>query len=354
MQIAMISGVRGQDGSLLSRLLLEQGGWKVVGFARHTQNPDLSNIKDLLNHDDFILEDGDLTDLGSITRLVTKYKPDRFYHLGAASFVHTSWDEPISVFNVNAIGTLNCLEALRHCSPKTKFLFASTSETVGNSPEPIQNEKTPHTPHSPYAVAKAAGEHLCHVYRFSYGMFTCFTRCYNHESRFRGKNFVTRKITDWIGHAWNVVDKNINRLTGNKLGFISTKEAFERALDEGLISPLKLGNLNSARDWVAAEDCVRAMTMVLDQDKPDDFVISSGRMHTIHDLLSVAFKTIGIDDYKPFIGTDPKFCRPDDVITLCGDYSKAEKILGWTPIIAFDDMIATMVKHDIELHKNDF
>ena len=342
MKTAIISGARGQDSAWLSRLLLEKE-YRVVAFERHVQSPDYSNIREIMNHSNYILEKGDVTDAGNISRLVSLFKPDEFYHLAANSFVGCSWSEPSSVLNVNTIGTLNCLESIRLCSPKTKFLFASTSEVVGNSKDKIQNENTIHTPHSPYAISKVAGEHLCHVYQFSHGLFTSFTRCYNHESKFRGKEFVTRKITDWIGRSYNKVY--------NRIHFGTVEQRFLTALNEGVIDQLKLGNINSCRDWLDARDCVRGMYLTLQLDKPDCFVLASGQMHSIRDLLDVAFNYIGIYDWKPFVGQDPKYMRPDDVVTLCGDYSKARNILGWKPEVDFNSMIHEMIQHDIEINK---
>ncbi len=340
---ALVSGLRGQDAAWLARLLLEKN-YKVVGFERHIQAPNYSNVLEIMNHPNYVMEKGDITDAGSISRLVSQYKPDEFYHLAANSFVGCSWNEPSAVITTNTIGTLNCLEAIRLCNPKTKFLFASTSEVVGNSKEVIQNEDTQHSPHSPYAVSKIAGEHLCHVYQFSHNIFASFTRCYNHESIFRGKEFVTRKITSWIGESYNKVYDNV------KYGTV--EERFLFALDKGIISPLKLGNLNSSRDWLDARDCVRGMHLTLQLDKPDNFVLASGKMHSISQFLTYAFNYVGIKNWIPFIGQDPKYMRPDDVVTLCGDYSKAKRILGWEPTVSFEQMIQEMIRHDIEVNRN--
>jgi GDPmannose 4,6-dehydratase len=347
-KIALLSGARGQDAALLSRFLLDED-WKVIAFERHVQSPDYTNIKDILDHPNYVLEKGDVTDAGSVSRLVSLYKPDHFYHLAANSFVGCSWQEPSAVFQTNAIGTLNCLEAVRNHSPNTKILVASTSETVGNSKEVIQNEETKHSPHSPYAVSKTAAEHMCHVWRFSHKIFACYTRCYNHESIYRGREFVTRKASDWIGRSFNTVENKVIDKMPSK-SFISTEQAFRYALDQGYINQLKLGNLNSSRDWLAAEDCVRGMHMVLSLNEPDDFVLASGKMHSIDDFLKIAFNHIGIYDYMPFIGQDPKFMRPDDVVTLCGDYSKAKRILGWEPTISFENLVKTMVTNDIKIN----
>lgn len=342
MKTAIISGARGQDAAWLSRLLLDKD-YKVVAFERHVQSPDYTNISEILNHKNYILEKGDVTDAGNISRLVSQFRPDEFYHLAANSFVGCSWSEPSSVLTVNSLGTLNCLEAIRLCSPRTKFLFASTSEVVGNSKDTIQDESTIHTPHSPYAVSKITGEHLCHVYQFSHKLFTSFTRCYNHESKFRGREFVTRKITSWIGESYHKVYNNINE------GTVETR--FLSALDKGIIQPLKLGNLNSSRDWLDARDCVRGMYLTLQLDEPNNFVLASGKMHSITDLLNVAFEYIGIKNWKPFIGQDPKYMRPDDVVTLCGNYGKAKKILGWEPSITFEEMVKEMICNDIKIGK---
>jgi GDPmannose 4,6-dehydratase len=346
--IALISGARGQDAAELSRVLLNEN-WKVIAFERHTQSPDYENIEEILNHPNFVLEKGDVTDLGSITRLLNQYKPHHFYHLAANSFVGCSWNEAISVFNTNTTGTLNCLEAVRNHSPKTKILVASTSETVGNSKHPIQNEETPHTPRSPYAASKAACEHLVQIYRNSHKMFACFTRCYNHEGIYRGREFITRKVTDWIGKNWNIVDKEIMAKISTNM-CISTNKAFRLALDKGFINKLKMGNRFSSRDWLSATDCVKGMKLVLEENEPDDYVLASGRMHSIDDLLRVAFDAVGIEDYLYFVESDPKFMRPDDVVTLCGDASKAKNKLGWEPTVPFEELITQMVKHDIKIN----
>ncbi len=327
---ALVSGAKGQDAAWISRLLLNKG-WTVVAFERHVQSPDYSNVKEILDHPNYILEKGDVTDLGSISRLMAKYKPDHIYHLAANSFVGCSWQEPTAVLNVNAGGTLNMLEAMRSQCPESKFLLASTSEVVGNSKDFVQNEETIPTPRSPYAVSKSCAENFVKVYRDSYGMFCCFSRCYNHEGTLRGKEFVTRKITDWIGRNHNNLE--IYKGCGEFIG-----------------QPLKLGNLKSSRDWLDARDCVRGMTMILDQEVPDDFVLASGKMRSISEFLDTAFGVIGINDWKPFIGQDERYMRPDDVVTLCGDYSKAEKTLGWKPEIPFEQMVKEMVENDIKLN----
>jgi GDPmannose 4,6-dehydratase len=348
-KVSLISGGRGQDAAWLARLLLKEGQ-KVIAFERHVQSPNYENIQELLSNENYVLEKADVTDFGSVSRLVLNHKPDYFYHLAANSFVGCSWNEPMAVLNTNAGGTLNCLESIRLFSPKTKFLLASTSETVGNSLEHIQDENTPHTPRSPYAASKVFSEHICHIYRDSHKLWSAFTRCYNHESIFRGREFVTRKITDWIGRSFNTVEKNIDYISSGKI--LSVDAGFKAALEKGLISKLPLGNRYSQRDWLSAIDCVRAMKMIMDLDKPDDFVIASGKMHSIDDLLTIAFARIGIVDWEQFVEFSDKNKRPDDVITLCGNASKAKKILGWEPQITFKQMIEEMVEHDIEINRN--
>lgn len=347
---AICGGARGQDAAWISRLLLDQG-WKVYAFERHTQNPNYNNIQDIMNHSNYFLEKADVTDGSSIARLVSLVKPDHFYHLAANSFVGCSWNEPISVLRTNTEGTLNCLEAVRLNSPKTKFLLASTSECVGNSEEEIQNEHTKLSPHSPYAASKAAAEHFVKVYRFSHKMFACYTRCYNHESIFRGKEFVTRKITSWIGENFNKVEQNIEKIIGQNQA-ITVEDAFGICLKEGIINKLVLGNLDSSRDWLDARDCVRGMHMVLNQDKPDDYVLASNTMRSISDFLTEAFGVIGIKQWQHFIGQDPRFLRPSDIVTLRGDYSKAKRELGWEPTISFKTMVSDMIRNDIELNKH--
>jgi len=344
-QTALISGTRGQDGAILARKLLDEG-WVVVGFERHTQTPDYTNIQEILDHPNFILERGDVTDFSSVARLVLKYKPNVFYHLAAISAVWVSWNEPVSVLQTNTIGTLNCLEAIRTYSPETKFLLASTSETVGNSPDQVQNEETSHTPRSPYAASKACAEHLVQIYRESHNLWACFTRCYNHCSIYRGKGFVTRKITDWIGSSFAKVDSIIDS-DFQKNTFVSTEEAFKRALDTGVIQPLALGNLDTCRDWLAAEDCVDAMFLMMSQEKPDDYVVSSGIMRSLREFLTEAFGVIGIENWEQFVVQDARFFRPHDVVTLCGDNSKIKNKLGWEPRLTFNDLVSKMVRHDI-------
>lgn len=350
---ALISGARGQDAAWLSRLLLDKG-WKVYAFERHTQSPDYTNIKGILDHPNYVLEKADITDAGSVSRLVNLIKPDHFYHLAANSFVGCSWQEPMAVLNTNAGGTLNCLEAVRNNSPSTRVLVASTSECVGNSKEAIQDENTPLSPHSPYAAAKAFCEHIVHIYRFSHKLFACYTRCYNHEGIYRGKEFVTRKITDWIGNSYNkskyhsVIGSHYHTSSAQPTDNIET--LFNKALECNAILQLKLGNLNSSRDWLDARDCVRGMHMVLNYDKPDDFVLASGQMRTISEFLDTAFKQVDIKNWKPFIGQDPRFMRPDDVVVLCGNYSKAKRVLGWEPEISFEQMVKDMINNDISLN----
>lgn len=348
MKIAMITGVRGQDGSYLSELLLSKG-YYVIGIDRRISNPDYSNLANVLNHKNFKLENGDITDSASMTSLVHKYCPNEFYNLAAQSFVAASWTQPLETNRVNYDGVGICLEAIKQFAPRCRFYQASTSEVYGDVLSNSQNEKTEARPRSPYAAAKYGAEGQIKVYRDSYDMFACFGRLFNHESPRRGKEFVTRKITDWIGRSWNTVDRNIKEIIGGE-GKIDTQTAFEKAVEKGIISPLELGNLDAQRDWSHAKDMVRGMWLMLQQDEPRDFVLASGATRSIRDFLDDAFAEIGISNWENLVVINPKFFRPAEVRLLCGDYSRAKKALGWEPEISFKELVAEMVNNDIKLN----
>jgi GDPmannose 4,6-dehydratase len=352
MKTAMITGVRGQDGSYLSDLLIEKG-YKVVGVERSCASVDYSNIEHLKRNPDFTLASGDITDSGSISRLVKQYRPDEFYNMAAQSFVASSWNEASSTCNINFIGVCNCLEAIRLFSPETKFLQASTSEIYGEVDTDIQNEKTPGRPLSPYAASKYGAEGLMYVYRKSHGTFACFSRAFNHESPRRGKHFVTRKITNGIAQMMSNVDKTaVDMYFGERKvenSFVSMDTMFNYAIDKGIIQPLKLGNLDACRDWSHAKDIVRGMWMMLQRETPENYVLASGKTRSIRDFLTAAFGAIDIEDWSRFVEVDPAFYRPADVHRLCGDSTKAREELGWVPEYSFEQLVHEMIEKDVAL-----
>jgi GDPmannose 4,6-dehydratase len=312
---ALITGVTGQDGSTLADLLLEKG-YKVVGVARRVSADRSWRIKHLAATPNFILEAGDITDSGSITRLVKKYKPDEFYNLAAQSFVKASWDEPYHTSLVTGLGVLVCLEAIRNESKQTRFYQASSSEMFGRVQETPQTETTRFYPRSPYGCAKVFGFEITRNFRESYGIHASNGILFNHEGPRRGLEFVTRKITDGAARI--------------KLG---------------LADSLALGNLDAKRDWGHAADYMKAAWLMLQQDKPDDYVVATGEAHSIRDLLEVAFSRLGLN-WQDYVTQDPRFMRPAEVDILLGDSSKARMVLGWQPEYSFKDLIEDMVEHD--------
>lgn len=318
MKTAIITGVSGQDGSYLAELLLDKG-YKVIGLVRRSAMEDkkLYNIEHLLNNPNLILENGDLTDSASIWRLVQQYKPDEFYNLAAQSHVGVSFTSPESTFEINATGVLNCLEAIRTCSPKTRFYQASTSEMFGDNVEAPQSETTVLQPVSPYACGKVAAHNLVINYRKAYGLFACSGILFNHESERRGEQFVTRKVT---------------------------KAAARIKL--GLQNELRLGNLEAKRDWGYAKEYVEAMWLMLQQNEPDDYVIGTGKTQTIRDLIDAVSEAAGFDLMKHII-VDDKFKRPSEVPLLLADPSKAKIKLGWEAKTTFKQLVQKMYDADL-------
>jgi len=314
---ALITGCGGMDGSHLSDLLLEKG-YDVFGLVRRTANDNLQRIRHLLTNDKFHLLYGDITDMSSIINAIVASDPNEFYNLAAQSFVAESWNEPIYTANSTAIGALNCLEAIRKINPKIKYYNASSSEMFGNSPPP-QSEKTLFYPRSPYAVAKTFAHYTTINYRESYGMFACSGILFNHESSRRGIEFVTRKITRGV--------VNIYR---------------------GYSDHITLGNLDAKRDWGYAPDYCKAMHMMLQHNKPDDYVVSTGVTRSIREFLDEAFSVINIDDWSKYIKQDKKFMRPAEVNCLCGDSSKIRDILGWRESYSFSQLVSEMILNDLE------
>jgi GDPmannose 4,6-dehydratase len=311
---ALITGVTGQDGSYLAELLLEKG-YEVYGLKRRTSSLNFENIDHLKDDIQFI--DGDLLDLSSLMNAVRKSNPDEVYNLAAQSFVGTSWDQPILTTQVTGLGVVNMLEAVRMAKPDARLYQASSSEMFGRVVETPQKETTPFYPRSPYGVAKVFGHWATVNYRESYNMYTCSGILFNHESPRRGIEFVTRKVTDAVAR-----------------------------IKTGKQKELRLGNLDAKRDWGFAGDYVKAMWLMLQQEIPDDFVISTGEMHTVQDLVEISFSYVGLD-WRDYVVIDPKFVRPAEVDLLIGDCSKAKRILGWEPEVIFSDLVKMMVDNDI-------
>ena len=316
---ALITGITGQDGSYLAEFLLEQG-YEVFGLVRRTSTVNFSridHIQDRLN-----LIPGDMLDQTSLQLALQQCEPDEVYNLAAQSFVQTSWTQPVFTGDVTALGVTRLLDAIRHVDPTIRFYQASSSEMFGKVREVPQRETTPFYPRSPYGVAKVYGHWITINYRESYGLHATSGILFNHESPRRGLEFVTRKVTH-----------NVARI---KLG---------------MTDELRLGNLDARRDWGYAGDYVRAMWLMLQQDKAEDYVIATGETHSVEELVTVAFEYAGLD-WRHYVVQDPRFMRPAEVDMLVGDASKAGKALGWEPEITFTDLIHMMVDADLELLKS--
>ena len=318
MRTALITGVNGMDGSHLADFLLEKG-YEVWGLERRTSHRNRVNTGHLVDNPNFHFIDGDLTDQNSLYRALQKSDPDEVYNLAAQSFVGVSWDIPEATGDVNALGTLRMLEAIREYNPAIKFYQACTSEMYGKMVENPANESTPFYPRSPYGVAKLYAYWITKNYRESYDMFACSGILFNHESERRGIEFVTRKISDAVAR-----------------------------ISLGMADGISLGNLDSKRDWGYAPDYVEGMWLMLQQDQPDDFVLATGETHSIRDFLDLAFDAIGISEWEGYVTQDPRFYRPAEVDVLRGDFSKAKQVLGWQPKVDLKEMVSRMVKNDIE------
>ena len=325
---AIITGINGQDGSYLVENLLSKD-YQVIGLYRRSSTNTLGRVQHLLNHPGLILKEFDLTDPSGCVEIISDNKPDEFYNLAAQSHVGTSFKQPSSTFEINALGVVNLLEAIRLFSPSTKFYQASTSEMFGSNYSEInglkfQNENTELIPQSPYAVAKLAAHRMVQIYRKAYNLFCCSGILFNHESPRRGENFVTRKITNYIGQLVN------NKINNN--------------------TKLKLGNIDAVRDWGHAKDYVEAMRLMLNIDTPDDYVISTGECYSVKNFLEIAFSLVGLD-YNEYIQIDPELYRPAEVVYLRGDSTKAKTNLQWNLTMSFNDLIKDMVQSDIEAYK---
>ncbi len=330
---ALITGITGQDGSYLAELLLDKG-YAVTGAVRRKSSADLGNAEFLKGRVRFVY--ADMTDLVSLVAAVRAAQPDEVYNLAAQSFVATSWEQPIATSEIDGIGVANLLEAVRIAAPGARFYQASTSEMFGLVEETPQRETTPFHPRSPYGVAKLYGHWIVRNYRESYGMHASSGILFNHESERRGREFVTRKITD----------------AAARIRF-------------GLQDRLELGNLSAQRDWGHARDYVEAMWRMLQQEIPDDYVIATGETRTVREFVDAAFRVAGFDliwsgegfeeravdraTGRTVVAVNPDFLRPAEVELLLGDPSKAERVLGWRRGIGFDELVERMVRHDLDL-----
>ena len=322
MKKALITGIDGQDGSYLADFLLKKG-YQVHGIVRRVALEDPEHQLWRLRHilKKINLHSGSLESFASLCKAVHRIKPNECYHMAAQSFVSYSFEDEFSTINTNINGTHYMLAALRESAPRCKFYFAASSEMFGKVKETPQNENTPFHPRSPYGISKVAGFDLTRNYREGYGMFACNGICFNHESPRRGFEFVTRKITNAVAE-----------------------------IKFGLAKELELGNLDAKRDWGFAGDYIEAMWLILQQDKPDDYVIATGETHSVKEFVQLAFKHAGLD-WKKYVKIDKKFYRPAEVHILLGDYSKARKKFGWKPKVKFQELVKMMVDNDLAIAK---
>jgi len=316
---ALVTGILGQDGPYLAKLLLEKD-YRVYGLIRRYSNPNFSNLDFLGITDRVDYVEGDMNDEASLLNLIRTLRPDEVYNLAAQSFVKSSFDQAKLTTEVNSLGPLYLLNAIKYFSPTTRFYQASTSEMFGlQHTNGYQDENTPFHPRSPYGVSKVYAYWITVNYRESYGLFTSNGILFNHESPIRGLQFVTRKITDGVAKI--------------KLG---------------LAKELRLGNLDAKRDWGFAGDYVEAMYLMLQQKEPDDYVVGTGESHTVREFVEEAFKVVGIKDWKKYVVIDPQFKRPAEVPNLKAKPDKAKKKLGWQPKVTFKQLVEMMVKADLE------
>ncbi len=313
---ALITGITGQDGSHLADFLLEQG-YEVIGMVRRSSTVNFERIEHI--QDQLTLVSGDLMDQVSLIDIIEKHRPSEVYNLAAQSFVQTSWVQPVFTGEVTALGVTRLLDAVRIVDPDIRFYQASSSEMFGKVREVPQNESTPFYPRSPYGVAKVYGHWITVNYRESYDLFACSGICFNHESPRRGQEFVTRKIARGAAR-----------------------------IKRGMDRELRLGNMDSKRDWGYAPDYVHGMWLMLQQDEPDDYVLATGLTHTVRRFAELAFEMVGLD-YRDYVVQDPIFMRPADVDLLVGDPSKAKEKLGWEATTSFEELIRVMVEAELKL-----
>ncbi len=337
MKKALITGITGQDGAYLSKLLVDKG-YEVYGAFRRTAELNLNKLMYLKVDDKIKYVPIELLEFNNVYRAIEKVQPDEIYNLGAQSFVQLSFEQPLFTADVTALGPLRLLEAIKEINPKIKFYQASSSEMFGKVQGMPQNEKTPFYPRSPYSVSKLFAHWATINYRESYGIFGCCGILFNHESPLRGSEFVTKKITTAVAR-----------------------------IKRGLQKEIRLGNLDAKRDWGYAAEYVEAMWLMLQQEQPDDYVIATGETHSVREFLEIAFKEAGINiewkgkgvkergidtkTGKQVVVIDPEFFRPCEVDILVGDYSKAKEKLGWVPKTTFKELVKIMVKYDMRLLK---
>lgn len=320
---ALVTGITGQDGAYLAQLLLQKG-YKVFGLVRRSSHQGVNDhrLKWLGIEGDIEYIDGDLLDLSGLCRAMKTAAPDEVYNLAAQSFVQTSWQQPILTGQATGLGAVNVLEAIRLEQPTARFYQASSSEMYGLIQEPVQSETTPFYPRSPYAVAKLYGHWMTVNYRESFGLHASSGILFNHESPLRGLEFVTRKVTDAAARI------SLGKLKG-----------------------LRMGNLDARRDWGHARDYVEAMWLMLQQEKPDDYVIATGRTVSVQHMVQLAFENVGLN-YEDHVELDPAFLRPAEVDVLLGDPAKARAALGWAPKTTLEEMISEMVEADVKRHRD--
>lgn len=318
-KVALVTGILGQDGPYLAKLLLEKG-YKVYGLLRRYSKPSFDHLEYLGIEKDIDYAEGDLTDESSLINVVKNIRPNEVYNLAAQSFVGSSWEQAKLTTEVNSLGVLYLLNSLKFFSPTSRFYQASTSEMFGLSHiDGYQDENTPFHPRSPYGVSKVYAYWMTVNFRESYNMFTSNGILFNHESPIRGIQFVTRKITDGVARI--------------KLG---------------LAQDLHLGDLEPKRDWGFAGDYVEAMWLMLQQDDPDDYVVATGQTHSVREFVELSFKAAGIEDWQKYVKKDPRFSRPAEVPHLQGRPDKAMKKLGWKPKVSFEELVKMMVEADIK------
>ncbi len=318
---ALITGITGQDGSYLAEFLLTKG-YQVFGLTRRTSTMNFERIEKII--DKIELVQGDLIDQGSLDAAIKEIQPDEVYNLAAQSFVPTSWNQPVLTGEVTALGVTRVLEAIRKVKPDARFYQASSSEMFGKVRQVPQNEKTPFYPRSPYGVSKVYGHWITVNYRESYDLFAVSGILFNHESPRRGLEFVTRKISYGVAR-----------------------------IKMGLSKKLVLGNLEAKRDWGYAPDYVQAMWLMLQQNKPDDYVIATGETHSVREFVQLAFGVVGINNWQDYVEQDPRFMRPAEVEMLVGDASKAKNKLGWRPKTSFEELVRIMVEADLKRLEKD-
>ena len=358
---AIVTGITGQDGSYLAELLLDKG-YNVVGLKRRTSTENHERIRQIIDNPRFSLEEVEIADTGSVYSAVERHQPDEVYNLAAQSHVKTSFDQPHYTIETNTVGVVNFLEAIRRFKPDAKFYHASTSEMFGknydakfctddkkNPQEKFQDENTAFEPQSPYAAAKLASHHMVRIYRDGYGLHASCGILFNHESERRGEKFVTRKITKWIAgfKSWaeaQGLDTESRHFEFDKDYIHSRRSSYPK---------LRLGNIEAFRDWGHAEDYVNAMWLMLQQEKPDDYVIATGETYSVHDFMVHAFEYINIpkEEIANFFMIDSEFYRPAEVEFLKGEPTKAETILGWERKVSFEQLVHRMLESDIDAEK---